>query len=260
MLGNIQVLNLQGNQIKNVEGIERLYSLEKLDLAKNKIATLADVSGLANLPELMQLNLRGNPIEKDGVKMSYRLKLLNLFKESRLDKSDKKTTYRDLLRMLPNINDTVVSNKELLALRNFTFSQSVATNGIEVDDSLAEGQSVQSKDPSVQLLEPFRDDYTGVDSSTNVLQPHGHRRTIRKTQRKKVSILDSSQKYNMMKKNPVRRKKPILDKKIKAGKLDSDNILNNYPTVENVIISMITPNKTQVDEVPQVHPHDQGVV
>lgn len=66
MLGNVTVLLLANNSIENVCGLERLYSLKKLDLTSNKIKELCDVSALAKLPNLMELNMKGNPIVKRG--------------------------------------------------------------------------------------------------------------------------------------------------------------------------------------------------
>ncbi len=224
-MGNIQVLNLRGNRIKNVEGIDHMYSLEKLDLGKNMISSLADVSGLANLPELMELELNGNPLENDGYKMSYRLKLLNLFKESRVDKSNKSLTYRELLGMLPCINGMLVTNEELLALRDLTFSQSVTIEKINSDDFCKESQRFGEKDPSIKLMEPFRDEYSGA-SVTN-LQPQGHRRTIRKVQRKKVTIINSR------------------SQRIRFKRVQKENVQNNLnlcPSLEKVITSMFEHN------------------
>jgi hypothetical protein len=62
MLGNIKVLVLTGNRIRTVQGLDRLYSLERLSLDKNKLTDLASVAGLANLPELKSLKMTDNPI------------------------------------------------------------------------------------------------------------------------------------------------------------------------------------------------------
>ena len=62
MLGNVKVLILTGNRIRNVEGLDRLYSLEKLALDGNNLKDLASVAGLAKLPELHSLKLYGNPV------------------------------------------------------------------------------------------------------------------------------------------------------------------------------------------------------
>lgn len=66
MLGNIKVLILTGNLIQTVHGLDRLYSLERLSLDKNKLTDLASVAGLANLPELKSLKMTDNPISELG--------------------------------------------------------------------------------------------------------------------------------------------------------------------------------------------------
>lgn len=65
-IGNIEVLLLSNNYIRNVHGLDRLYSLERLSLDNNLLANLSDISKLAKLPNLEQLSLRGNPIVFQG--------------------------------------------------------------------------------------------------------------------------------------------------------------------------------------------------
>lgn len=125
---NVKVLNMGNNSLKNVCGIERLNSLESLYIGYNRIASVADVSGIAILPRLMNLELKGNPLIKKGVKMSYHYKILNLMKESRLDKNDKQLTFRDLIKLLPIIDGIQVTEKELVALHNSTYSTSLGLN------------------------------------------------------------------------------------------------------------------------------------
>lgn len=66
MLGNIKILTLSGNLLSNVDGLDRICSLERLDLDGNRIRRVCDMAGLANLPQLMHLSVKGNPIEKKG--------------------------------------------------------------------------------------------------------------------------------------------------------------------------------------------------
>ena len=66
MLGNIRTLVLSWNQISSVEGLDRMYSLERLAIDHNNIQYLQDAAGLANLPDLMHLEMKGNPIETNG--------------------------------------------------------------------------------------------------------------------------------------------------------------------------------------------------
>jgi Leucine-rich repeat (LRR) protein len=66
LLGNVKVLLLSNNKISDVCGLDRMYSLERLDLKHNRIFDLCDVSALAKLPNLMRLDLRGNPLIAKG--------------------------------------------------------------------------------------------------------------------------------------------------------------------------------------------------
>jgi Leucine-rich repeat (LRR) protein len=65
-IGNVKELILSGNEITSAQGLDRLFSLEILSLDENKIQHLANISGLAKLPFLMNLDLKGNPLEVAG--------------------------------------------------------------------------------------------------------------------------------------------------------------------------------------------------
>jgi Leucine-rich repeat (LRR) protein len=61
--GQLQRLQLSHNRISSTRGgLDRLYALEELWLDYNAITDLGDISGLARLPQLRRLYLRGNPI------------------------------------------------------------------------------------------------------------------------------------------------------------------------------------------------------
>lgn len=66
-IGNVKELILSGNEISSTRGLDRLFSLERLALDENKIQHLADISGLAKLPFLMNLDIKGNPLEASGI-------------------------------------------------------------------------------------------------------------------------------------------------------------------------------------------------
>ena len=259
LLGNIQILNLEGNSIKNVSGIDHLYSLENLNLRNNDILTLADVSGLSTLPELMYICLKGNPLEKNDLVKLYRLKLLDLFKEARLDKSDKRLTFRDLIRMLPILDGVEITKKELVALKNLTFSQSIAVPIDDASDPVTEGL--------LSIYEPFRDDYLGPDGCTlaaSIDMNHGQRPTIRKSRRKIVSIIQgnkSSEGYPLI--ESLRERRRILKKKTKM-KSKNPRISDMYPTLENVLKSMIINKRErrtngESNEEPSLEENDQSM-
>lgn len=65
-LGNVTELCLTGNEISSTRGLDRIFSLERLALDENNINQLTHIVGLANLPFLTNLDLKGNPFEVDG--------------------------------------------------------------------------------------------------------------------------------------------------------------------------------------------------
>ena len=66
LLGNIRTLVLTGNRISSAGGLDRMYSLERLSLDNNQIEALWNIAGLANLPNLTHLDIKGNPMEKES--------------------------------------------------------------------------------------------------------------------------------------------------------------------------------------------------
>ena len=61
-IGNIRVLSLQRNNIQEIGSLDKLYSLEQLDLSHNQISGQRQVDRLGNLPMLEKLWLKGNPV------------------------------------------------------------------------------------------------------------------------------------------------------------------------------------------------------
>jgi hypothetical protein len=120
MLGNINTLVLTGNLLKNVSGLEKLYSLETLYLDHNEFGDLADIAGLGKLPDLMALFVNDNPfIEMYPVK--YRVNVLDLFKSTRFYALLPGATYRHLLQILPVLDGVPATKRELVGLRSLTF-------------------------------------------------------------------------------------------------------------------------------------------
>lgn len=61
-LGNLRVLNLASNGLESAYGLEKILGLERLDISDNQLMQPLDVARLAHLPNLTQLELRGNPL------------------------------------------------------------------------------------------------------------------------------------------------------------------------------------------------------
>ena len=71
--GNLTYLNLARNSLSSTEGLDKLYSLEVLDISGNLISSYSEVARLGALPCLEGLSLRDNPISYDK---EYRLGVL----------------------------------------------------------------------------------------------------------------------------------------------------------------------------------------
>ena len=123
MLGNLKTLVLTGNRIVHVKGLDKLYSLQKLFLGKNQLSDFASVAGLGNLPELKELYLNKNPFIKLD-KVAYRVRVFNFFKEARMGSSLlPSATYRHLLEILPLLDGSLATKREMVGLRSLTFRQ-----------------------------------------------------------------------------------------------------------------------------------------
>lgn len=83
-LGNVTELLLSGNAITSTRGLDRVFSLERLALDENNITQLTHIVGIAKLPFLMNLDMKGNPFEIDGTNFRFIFLLLDVLHPLRL--------------------------------------------------------------------------------------------------------------------------------------------------------------------------------
>jgi hypothetical protein len=76
----ITALNLRANRLRSLAGIERLLSLERLDLRDNKLSDPTEIARLTNLPEIREIWVAGNPFVKTHP--NYRVVIFNLFRRT----------------------------------------------------------------------------------------------------------------------------------------------------------------------------------
>ncbi|KAF9889896.1 hypothetical protein FE257_006768 [Aspergillus nanangensis] len=76
----ITALNLRGNRLRSLAGIERLLSLERLDLRDNKLTDPTEIARLTCLPEIREIWVSGNPFVKTH--SGYRVVIFNLFRRT----------------------------------------------------------------------------------------------------------------------------------------------------------------------------------
>ncbi|KAJ1711200.1 leucine rich repeat domain protein [Aspergillus flavus] len=76
----ITALNLRGNRLRSLAGIERLLSLERLDLRDNDLTDPTEIARLTSLPEIREIWVSGNPFVKTH--SGYRIVIFNLFRRT----------------------------------------------------------------------------------------------------------------------------------------------------------------------------------
>lgn len=76
----ITALNLRGNRLASIAGIERLLSLERLDLRENKLADPTELARLTGAPNIAEIWIAANPFTKTH--SSYRVMIFNLFRST----------------------------------------------------------------------------------------------------------------------------------------------------------------------------------
>ena len=74
----INVLSLRFNRLTSIAGVERLLSLERLDIRDNSIADPTEVARLTNIPDLREIWVANNPFVKSH--SNYRVIIFNLFR------------------------------------------------------------------------------------------------------------------------------------------------------------------------------------
>ncbi|KAG9321476.1 hypothetical protein KVV02_007275 [Mortierella alpina] len=78
ILGNIATLDLRGNRLESLSGLERLWNLEMVDVRENHLGEAAEVGRLAALPGIREVWSEGNPF--CAIQPKHRLQILAVFK------------------------------------------------------------------------------------------------------------------------------------------------------------------------------------
>jgi hypothetical protein len=148
----ITALNLRANRLRSLAGIERLLSLERLDLRDNKLSDPMEIARLTSLPEIREIWVAGNPFVKTHP--NYRVVILNLFRRTPgysediiIDGSGPGFTERKQLieraaepEVVPVIRSTVADNSTLVSKSSITpaSAASATRSGQDFDASRAE--------------------------------------------------------------------------------------------------------------------------
>ena len=74
----ITALNLRSNRLASLAGVERLFSLERLDLRDNRLSDPTEIARLTGIPDIREIWVLSNPFVK--AYSNYRVTILNLFR------------------------------------------------------------------------------------------------------------------------------------------------------------------------------------
>ncbi|KAF8937915.1 hypothetical protein BGZ58_001940 [Dissophora ornata] len=157
VLGNIAVLDLRGNRLESLCGLERLWNLEKVDVRENELKEAAEVGRLAALPGIREVWAEMNPFCDNQPK--YRLEILGVFKANGHDllldgTFASFTEKRSIASLSPSSYSTTISSINVINPANIPAATvPVAT--------LAQGLA----SPPPRITRP--DDYMAQDSRTN---------------------------------------------------------------------------------------------
>lgn len=74
----ITALNLRSNRLASLAGVERLFSLERLDLRDNRLSDPTEIARLTGIPDIREIWVFKNPFVRSY--SNYRVTILNLFR------------------------------------------------------------------------------------------------------------------------------------------------------------------------------------
>lgn len=74
----ITALNLRGNRLQSLIGIERLYPLERLDLRDNGLTDPTEMKRLTGIPDIREIWVDGNPFTRTH--KDFRITIFNIFR------------------------------------------------------------------------------------------------------------------------------------------------------------------------------------
>lgn len=76
----ITVINLRGNRLQSLAGIERLLSLERIDLRENQMTDPAEIARLTGIPNMTDVYVNRNPFVRTH--SEYKITIFNLFRKT----------------------------------------------------------------------------------------------------------------------------------------------------------------------------------
>lgn len=135
-LRTVTYLNLRSNRLRSLTGIERLSSLEKLDIQHNELNDPAEMMRLTSMPNLKRLWVKRNPLTRTYA--DYRIRIMNIFRSSApftgdviLD--DQPATSSERKYLIDPLPDLEVSTIAVTSATGFVWSGDAVTTELGQD-------------------------------------------------------------------------------------------------------------------------------
>lgn len=132
VLGSVTHISFAGNEIESLDGIDKIYSLESIDLMNNNIDDFHEIDNLCRLPNLESIKCKGNPFSSE--EKSYRMKVYGEFiKEGSVMSSSKH---------FPVLDGKAITKNEMKRFRRIMFKH--ASSGIDASYSHFKTEDMKS--------------------------------------------------------------------------------------------------------------------
>ncbi|GAM18855.1 hypothetical protein SAMD00019534_020300 [Acytostelium subglobosum LB1] len=119
-VGMVTHLSLRANLLTTVDGLNKLFGLEYLDISYNQIKDMEEMFKLRGLPQLVCLNVEGNPFANAK---HYRAYILSTFFENDMDSLESREFYLDGIGISDDEAETMRKSKSQ-SLNGITTSRS----------------------------------------------------------------------------------------------------------------------------------------
>ena len=150
----VTALNLRANRLLSIAGVERMLSLERLDLRENRISDPTELARLTGTPNIREVWVLRNPFTKTHG--NYRITIFNLFRNTpgytediTIDSTGPSYTERRHLRDRAPETEQVPVQPRPLNIESSLLTDD-APNGVK--SALADGKEADARFP--QRLEP----------------------------------------------------------------------------------------------------------
>ncbi|CAG8769425.1 9397_t:CDS:2, partial [Gigaspora rosea] len=170
ILSNVTKLDLRNNRIENLCGLERLWSLEYVDVRDNRLTDWAEIGRMSELHGIKQIFVEGNPFTKFQQEYAYYLIIFgasNFYKEIMLDGSG--PSYNE--RRYITVNPKPSSEKTPEALSAISASSGhesvLSTSPDDLNSRLKVPKS--SKHRRVVNLDFEEENHSGTDTGSDVM-------------------------------------------------------------------------------------------